>query len=129
MKKISGYTFNEKEYEYSINSYSFLNILSLAVSHVIMWAYAVIIIFSLNFIVALSNRSIPKDRLFKEDAFDVVIPTLLFFFVYYLIMLIFSRDDDYKLRKNATSKFKHIIAAFWLLFGPLYTYKMYKKGR
>lgn len=126
-KEIKGYELNEKKYKYSLQSNSFINLFNFALSHMIMWVYAIYIIYTLNFITALFNTTTPKGQIFREDAFDVVIPIILFFFVYYILMLLFSRDDDYKLRKNADNKYKHIIAAFWLLFGPIQSYKTYKK--
>ena len=127
-KEVKGYSLNIKEYETSIRSHSFLNIINLFFAHMLMWVYAIGYIYILNICAAFANRTIPEGEMFYSSAFDLVLSVITFYILMYVILL-FSSDDHYKLLENSTRKRRSMIAGFWLLFRVIHAYKLYARSK
>lgn len=127
-KEIKGYSLNVKEYEKSIRSHSFLNVINLLFAHMLMWVYAIVYIYILNICAALLNSSIPEGKMFHYDAFDLVLSVITFYIVMY-VLLLFTRDDHYYIIKNATLKRRDCVAGIWLLYRVILGYKLYARSR
>lgn len=128
-KEVKGYKLNNKEYETSIMSHSFLNRLNLFFGHIVIWIYALFFIYALNFTVGIFNTTIPHGRLFHNDAFDLVLTVVSFYIVIDLLVVCFSRTDDYRMRVNATTKKRNIVGAFWLICLPIFLYTTHKRNK